>query len=141
MFMSCTLRPVDEKEILIHDKCILIDVRTAKEYKEGHLKNAINIPYAEIKDKIREYVKDKDEKIILYCRSGRRSGIAKKILEGIGYKNVVDAGVYEKLKKFERKNEKKEKNKISKSGITIQCTEAPWRKAQRFSLFASIGGR
>lgn len=92
VFLSCS-------QVVIDEKSILIDVRTEKEFKQGHLKNAINIPHTEIKEKIKNHAKDKEEKIILYCRSGRRSGIAKKILEGMGYKNVINAGAYEKLKK------------------------------------------
>jgi len=91
VFLSCAQSAVDEKSILI-------DVRTEQEFKQGHLKNAINIPHTEIRGKIKDYVKDKEEKIIVYCRTGRRSGIAKKILEDMGYKNVINAGAYEKLK-------------------------------------------
>ena len=57
----------------------------------------------EIKVKIKDHAKGKEEKIILYCRSGRRSAIAKKALEEIGYKNVLNAGAYEDLKKKEKK--------------------------------------
>lgn len=89
--------------IVNNDKITIIDVRTAQEYNEGHLKNAINIPYDEIRDKIKKYVPDKDEKIILYCRSGRRSGIAEKTLKDMGYKNVINAGAYEELRKKEEK--------------------------------------
>jgi phage shock protein E len=95
-----------QKDVVIDGNSKIIDVRTEKEYKLGHLKNAINIPYTEIKEKIKEYVRDKEEKIILYCRSGRRAGIAEKILKEMGYKNVINAGAYEKLKKKEEEKEK-----------------------------------
>lgn len=93
---------------IIHDddNIIIIDVRTEKEYQDGHLKNAINIPYTEIKDRIKEYVTDKEEKIILYCRSGRRSGIAENILKEMGYKNVINAGAFEELRKKEESMKK-----------------------------------
>lgn len=84
---------------------ILVDVRTATEYEAGHLKDAINIPHAEIGDKIADYVKDRGEKITVYCRTGRRSRIAKTILEQKGYKQVVNAGAYEKLKAQENGRE------------------------------------
>ena len=92
--------------ILRDDNIIIIDVRTEKEYQDGHLKNAINIPYTEIKDRIKDYVTDKEEKIILYCRSGRRSGIAENILKEMGYKNVINAGAFEELKKKEEQIKK-----------------------------------
>ena len=107
MIVSCGKAGVDEKKIVIDEKSTIIDVRTEQEYKEGHLKNSINIPHVEIKNKINDQVKDKDQKIILYCRSGRRSGIAEKILKEMGYKNVVNAGAYEKLKKMENGEQKK----------------------------------
>lgn len=112
VLLSCAQVEVYDKKVVIDDTSKIIDVRTEKEYKEGHLKNAINIPHTEIREKINEYVKDKEEKIILYCRSGRRSGIAKKILEEMGYKNIINAGGYEELKKQERDR----KNKKSKNG-------------------------
>jgi phage shock protein E len=90
---------------MVEEGGLTIDVRTAKEFKEGHLEDAINIPYTEIGEKIGGYVKNKEAKITLYCRSGRRSAIAKKTLENQGFKSVVDAGAYAKLKEQEKKNE------------------------------------
>ena len=84
--------------VVIGDNSTVIDVRTEQEYKKGHLKNALLLPYDTIRDTIAAHVPEKDAKIILYCRSGRRSGIAKKTLEAMGYKNVINAGAYEKLK-------------------------------------------
>jgi phage shock protein E len=82
----------------IDEAGILIDVRTAGEYKSGHLENAILIPYDEIADKIAAHVKKKDEHIVVYCQSGHRAGVAKKTLEKMGYTDVVNAGSYRKLK-------------------------------------------
>ena len=106
MIAACCKAGVDEKKIVIDKNSTIIDVRTEQEYKEGHLKNSIHIPLADIKNKINDQVKDKDQKIILYCRSGRRSGIAEKILKEMGYKNVVNAGAYDKLKKLESDKQK-----------------------------------
>jgi rhodanese-related sulfurtransferase len=69
---------------------ILIDVRTAEEYSEGHIPAAVNIPYDVIADNLP--TQDKDKYIIVYCRSGRRSGIAKNTLESLGYLNVINFG-------------------------------------------------
>jgi len=106
MLVSCGHGGVDNEKFIIDENSQVIDVRTVQEYKEGHLKNAINIPHAEIKNKINEYVKDKDQKIILYCRSGRRSGIAEKTLKEMGYTNAINAGAYEKLKTMESEKPK-----------------------------------
>ena len=71
---------------------ILIDVRTIEEYSAGHIPSAINIPYDIIQDNLPST--DYSALIIVYCRSGRRSGIAKQSLEQIGYLNVIDFGSY-----------------------------------------------
>ena len=84
---------------------IWIDVRTAREYKSGHIEDAINIPYKEIGREIESVTKNKSEKIYLYCESGGRSGIAKKILDKMGYVNVINAGGYEEIKKRQNKGE------------------------------------
>lgn len=69
-----------------------IDVRTAEEYAGGHVIEAVNIPYEEIVARIGEVTTDKDAEIYLYCRSGRRSGIAMQALEAEGFSRVVNVG-------------------------------------------------
>lgn len=69
-----------------------IDVRTAEEYADGHVRQAVNIPYEEITARIGEVTDDKDALIYLYCRSGRRSGIARDALERAGFSNAINLG-------------------------------------------------
>ena len=69
-----------------------IDVRSADEYQSGHVNDAVNIPYTEIGTRIGEVSGDKDALIFVYCRSGRRSGIARETLLALGYTNVVNLG-------------------------------------------------
>jgi len=76
-------------------KPIVIDVRTTKEWNNGHLNGAILIPYDQIGEKIGAVVQDKSQKIYMYCRSGRRSQIAKEYLEQRGYKDIVNLGSLE----------------------------------------------
>ena len=106
LLVACARNGFNEQDIVIDENSIVIDVRTEQEYKAGHLKNSIHIPYQEIQQKIGEHVHNRNEKIILYCRSGRRSGIAKKSLDAIGYSNTINAGSYAKLKQNERKKQK-----------------------------------
>ena len=72
-----------------------IDVRTAEEYGKGHIDGAIHIPYEEIGARIGAVTGDRDAEIYLYCRSGRRSGIALDTLLQAGYRNAVNAGGFE----------------------------------------------
>jgi phage shock protein E len=74
---------------------IWIDVRTADEYSRGHVSEALNIPYTEIAESISAVTADRDASIYVYCRSGRRSGIAKETLEGMGYTQVVNVGGFD----------------------------------------------
>ncbi len=76
-------------------KPLIIDVRTEAEWNNGHIEGAILIPYELIGERIGTVVKDKSNRIYLYCRSGRRSGIAKETLEKIGYKDVLNLGSLE----------------------------------------------
>jgi len=76
-----------------------IDVRTAEEYAAGHVSQSINIPYEEITDRVGEVTTDKDALIYVYCRSGRRSGIAKAALDEAGFSRVVNAGGLEEALK------------------------------------------
>lgn len=76
-----------------------IDVRTPEEYAQGHVKGAINIPFEEIGGQISSITRDVDSDVRVYCRSGRRSGVAKDTLQGLGYANVVNEGGYEDILK------------------------------------------
>tara|TARA_B110000467_G_C17952472_1_gene280704 strand:- start:10 stop:441 length:432 start_codon:yes stop_codon:yes gene_type:complete len=69
-------------------KPLLIDVRTEKEYADGHVPGAINIPHKELEQRLAELSGVKNSQVILYCRSGTRAGIAKKILEKNGFEQL-----------------------------------------------------
>ena len=68
----------------------LIDVRSAAEYKEGHLSGAINVPEYEIKSKFNKLNLEKDKIIILYCISGYRSKRAYIKLKKLGYNRIYN---------------------------------------------------
>jgi rhodanese-related sulfurtransferase len=69
---------------------LLIDVRTEEEYNSGHIPTAIHIPYTEIVEKVP--TEEKDDLIVVYCRSGGRSGRALEALEKAGYTNAYNFG-------------------------------------------------
>ena len=71
---------------------IILDVRRADEFAEGHIPGAINIPNENIGNDEIPALPDKDRLILVYCRSGRRSKEASDKLLNLGYTNVVEIG-------------------------------------------------
>lgn len=83
----------EAKELMdSEDSYIILDVRTEEEYAEGHIKNAVLIPDYEIAERAEKELTDKNQLILVYCRSGRRSKIASDILVSLDYTNVVEFG-------------------------------------------------
>ena len=80
-------RIIDSKEVYI-----ILDVRTQEEYDEGHIPGAIVISHEEIAEKAEEVLPDKNQLILVYCRSGRRSKIAAEALAELGYTNIKEFG-------------------------------------------------
>ena len=72
--------------------CIILDVRTREEYDQGHIPGAILIPDTEIEAKAADLLPDKDQLILVYCRSGRRSKLAAQSLADLGYTNIREFG-------------------------------------------------
>ena len=71
---------------------IILDVRTQEEYDDGHIPGAIVISHEEIVEKAEKVLTDKDQLILVYCRSGRRSKIAAEALVKLGYTNILEFG-------------------------------------------------
>ena len=71
---------------------IILDTRTQEEYDEGHIPGAIQISHDEIEEKAEGMLPDKDQLILVYCRSGRRSKIAAETLVELGYTNIKEFG-------------------------------------------------
>lgn len=71
---------------------IIIDVREKNEYEEGHIKDSILIPLDTLENTIEDIIKDKNSQILVYCRSGRISAEASKIIKSLGYNNIYDFG-------------------------------------------------
>ena len=83
----------EAKEIMdTQENEIILDVRAQEEYDQGHIPGAILIPHTEIEVKAEELLPDKDQLILVYCRSGRRSKIAAEILAQLGYTNIREFG-------------------------------------------------
>lgn len=71
---------------------IILDARTQEEYDQGHIPGAIVISHEEIAEKAEKMLTDKDQLILVYCRSGRRSKIAAEALVELGYTNIKEFG-------------------------------------------------
>ena len=80
--------------IIKEDNYVIVDVRTKEEYETLHVKGAINIPYDEI-DEDTDLPKEKT--ILVYCKSGTRSGIAEETLTKLGYE-VINLGAFDSIK-------------------------------------------
>lgn len=75
----------------------LVDVRTPAEFTCGSVKGAVNIPLDHIISKLSKF--DNHKSIVVFCRSGNRSGQAKSILEQSGFKQVINGGTWENVNK------------------------------------------
>ena len=71
---------------------IILDVRAQDEYDQGHIPGAIVIPHTEIETRAEEELTDKDQQVLVYCRSGRRSKLAADALLELGYTNIKEFG-------------------------------------------------
>ena len=91
VYMNITA--AEAKEIMDSETgYIILDVRTEEEYAEGHIPGAILIPDYQIEARAEEELPDKDQMLLVYCRSGRRSKIAAETLIGLGYTNIYEFG-------------------------------------------------
>jgi rhodanese-related sulfurtransferase len=72
------------------DAPLILDVRTPAEYAEGHLPGAINISHDELAGRVDELGAERNAEVVVYCRSGRRAGLAESVLVESGFTNVLD---------------------------------------------------
>ena len=90
--------PAVDLKTIIDEGAFLVDVRTPGEFGSGHVKGSVNIPLDSIPNQL---VKFKNKKnIIVFCRSGARSGQAKNILQQNGFVNVINGGTWNNVSQF-----------------------------------------
>ncbi len=87
------ISPYIAQEMMKEEGVVIVDVRTQSEYESGHIRGAILIPNETIsEDRMPEELPDKNQTILVYCRSGNRSAQAARKLVSQGYINVYDFG-------------------------------------------------
>jgi rhodanese-related sulfurtransferase len=90
-YMNIT--PEEAKKIMDSQSgYVILDVREQDEFDESHIPGAILIPHGQIQELAPSMLPDKDQLILVYCRSGRRSKIAAEALEEMGYTNIKEFG-------------------------------------------------
>ena len=91
--VSAELWNVSQLKEAIHEfdhKPVLLDVRTQSEYNDGHIRDAINIPHDQILKRPQMVSEYKNSQIVIFCRSGVRAGKVIEMLEGLGFKEIID---------------------------------------------------
>ena len=93
VYMYVNITAEEAKEIMdTQQGYVILDVRTQDEYDQGHIPGAIVISHEEIEAKAESVLQDKNQLILVYCRSGRRSKIAAEALVKLGYTNIKEFG-------------------------------------------------
>ena len=84
----------EEAKVLMdtQEDYVILDVRTQEEFDAGHIPGAVLIPNTEIADRAEQELPDKDQLLLVYCRSGNRSKQASQILVELGYTNIREFG-------------------------------------------------
>jgi phage shock protein E len=90
--------PVVDLKSIIEEGTFLVDVRTPGEFAEGHVKGSVNIPLDKVQTQLTKFKNKKN--IIVFCRSGARSGQAKNILQQNGFTNVINGGTWNNVSQF-----------------------------------------
>ena len=84
--------PMEAVSLINHQDAVIVDVRTDKEYEEGHVTNSVHIPLGVLQDRLADLQAYKNNPIILACRSGARSASAVAILTKHGFETVYNLG-------------------------------------------------
>lgn len=84
------ISPTEASRMMSHEEPLLLDVREINEYREGHLRDAKHIPLGQLGGKIDQLKSWKDKPVIIYCRTGNRSGVACNLLAKQGFTRLYN---------------------------------------------------
>lgn len=85
---SNQLNPINAIRVMNNEDALVLDVRESAEFGKGHIKNAKNIPFPSLKDKLKSIAKHKNTAVLAYCNNGATSNKACKVLQHEGFTNV-----------------------------------------------------
>ncbi len=80
------------KEMIDSEDVIILDVREEFEFEESHIENSVLIPLGEITSRVEKELPNKNARVLIYCRSGRRSKTAGTVMAMLGYTEVYEFG-------------------------------------------------
>ncbi|MGB9671338.1 MAG: rhodanese-like domain-containing protein [Halothiobacillaceae bacterium] len=84
------ISPTEASRMMSHEEPLLLDVREINEYREGYLRDAKHIPLGQLGSKIDQLASWKDRPVIIYCRTGNRSGMACNLLAKQGFTKLYN---------------------------------------------------
>lgn len=90
---AASVRPVSPDALLARQaardpQLVVLDVRTPQEYAAGHVPGAINVPHDQVEQRLGELARLRDQDVVVYCKSGRRAGLALGVLEKAGFERL-----------------------------------------------------
>lgn len=87
---AADLKSISSDELLSADtsEWLILDVRSDEEFAQGHVPNALNIAHKDVAEQLSRIAEFKDKPVVVYCRSGRRAGMAAEILTEAGFSDV-----------------------------------------------------
>jgi len=89
-----------QEQSIDFENAFIVDVRSPQEFASGHFEGAINIPVNAVESQLKEF--EGHKQIVVYCKSGARSGRAKNILESQGHSNIINAVNQDNLNKLKQ---------------------------------------
>jgi len=93
-------RSLEELRAWLRAGARIVDVRSPEEYGQDHVAGATNLPLDQLSERVREVFPDKDQPLLLYCRSGRRSALAQNQLSRLGYSRVWNLGGLDRARRL-----------------------------------------
>ena len=85
---GATVGPADLVKMINREDAVVLDIRDKKDFKDGHIVNSVNIPYASIDSSMQQLEKFKERKLVIVCKMGQHSGAIGKKLKGLGFPEV-----------------------------------------------------